>query len=95
MKIYTYYEDVGFEKQSDLISQWKKSWKNYGFTPVVLERKDAEKSKFFAEYLEFIQRVHVASVGCELKDSPEDRYWIAAQLEILAFHTVHNMLCLN
>jgi precorrin-6B methylase 2 len=91
VKIYTYYEDVGFEKQSDLISQWKKSWKNYGFTPVVLERKDAEKSKFFAEYLEFIQRVHVASVGCELKDSPEDRYWIAAQLEILAFHTVQDL----
>ena len=89
MNIYTYYEDVSFNKQKDLIDIWKQSWQNYGFTPVVLGRSDAEKSHFFNDYLDFVRRVHREVSGHNLDDSvPESKYWLAAHLEIPAFHTI-------
>ena len=84
MKIYTYYEDVGFHSQLELIELWKQSWSNNGFEPIVLTREDAKRSELYQEYYDFVQRVHEKSVGIELNDNS---YWMAAQLEIVAWHT--------
>lgn len=85
MKIYTYYEDIGFKKQPELIEQWSISWQNNGFDTEVLTREDAKKSSFFNEYYDFVQEIHVAVKGEEL---PDDSYWLASQLEIVAWHTI-------
>ena len=85
MKIYTYYENIGFNKQNELIDLWKKSWKLNGFDPVILSREDAMKSDVYTEYYDFVQRVHVKAVGKELNDTT---YCLAAQLEIAAFTTI-------
>ena len=85
MKIYTYYEDVGFKKQLELIEVWKQSWKKQGFDPIVLNREDAKKSFLYQQYYDFVQRVHEKSVGIELNDNS---YWLASQLEIVAWHTI-------
>lgn len=85
MKIYTYYEDVGFKLQNELIDIWKRSWENNGFEAIFLSRNDAKKSPLFNEYYDFIQRVHDKSVN---KILPENGYWLAAQLEIVSFHTI-------
>ena len=85
MKIYTYYEDVGFKQQPELIELWKESWKRQGFDPIVLNREDAKKSPLYQKYYDFVQRVHKKSFGIELEDNS---YWLAAQLEIVAWHTI-------
>lgn len=85
MNIYTYYEDVKFNKQTELLALWERSWKKNGFNPIVLGRKDAKKSFLYDEYYEFVQRVHKKISGKELLDGG---YWLAAQLEIAAFTTI-------
>tara|TARA_B100001778_G_scaffold328692_1_gene328509 strand:- start:4524 stop:5276 length:753 start_codon:yes stop_codon:yes gene_type:complete len=85
MKIYTYHEDVEFKKQLELIKLWKESWSRQGFDPIVLDRNDAKQSPLYQQYYDFVQNVHKKSVGIELKDNS---YWMAAQLEIVAWHTI-------
>lgn len=85
MNIYTYYEDVDFRNQLELIELWKQSWLNNGFEPIVLTREDAKRSELYQEYYEFIQRIHKNISGNIL---PENNYWLAAQLEIVAFTTI-------
>lgn len=85
MNIYTYYENINFSLQNELLEIWGKSWEKYGFNPIILSREDAQKSDLFNQYYDFVQRVHEYSVGSIL---PETEYWLAAQLEIVAFHTV-------
>ena len=85
MKIYTYYENVNFELQNALLELWTISWKRHGFDPIILSREDAKKSPLYNEYYDFVQSVHELSVGKQL---PEGGYWLAAQLEIVAFHTI-------
>lgn len=85
MKIYTYYENINFKLQNELLDIWQKSWRQHGFEPILLSRDDAKKSCFFQEYYDFVQRVHEKSVH---KILPENGYWLAAQLEIVSFHTI-------
>lgn len=85
MKIYTYYEDVEFNYQTELIDIWRKSWSRQGFVPVVLTRVDAQKSPLYEEYYSFIQRIHK---NVSNKILPENSYCLAAQLEIAAFTTI-------
>ena len=80
MKIYTYYEDVGFRSQLELIELWKQSWSNNGFEPIVLSREDAKRSELYQEYYDFVQKIHKNISG---KVLPENSYWLAAQLEML------------
>ena len=84
-KIYTYYEDVNFNLQNDLLEIWEKSWRKYGFDTIILSRKDAQQSVLYQKYYDFVQRIHEQACGKQLKDKS---YWIAAQLEIVAFHTI-------
>ena len=85
MKIYTYYEDISFNLQNELLDIWGKSWRRYNFEPVLLSRDDAKKSCLFQEYYDFIQRIHEQVCGKQLQDKS---YCMAAQLEIVAFHTI-------
>lgn len=83
--IYTYYENVDFNLQNELLEIWGKSWEKYGFNTIILSREDARRSDLFQKYYDFIQRIHEQSVGKLLQDKS---YWMAAQLEIVAFHTI-------
>ena len=51
MKIYTYYQDVGFNNSAelDLIKIWKQSWSNQGYEPVVLTQSNVENHYFYNE----------------------------------------------
>jgi hypothetical protein len=85
MKIYTYYENVNFNKQLELIDVWKESWRMAGFEPVVLNRGDAKKCPLYQEYYDFVQEIHMEVSNRRI---PENDYWLAAQLEIAAFTTI-------
>ena len=47
MKIYTYYQDINFKKQNELIDLWKLSWSRQGYEPIVLNLQDAKKHPYF------------------------------------------------
>ena len=70
MKIYTYYEDVGFNYQTELIEVWRKSWSKQGFIPVVLNRIDAQKSPLYEKYYGFIQRIHKKQIRIKENTNP-------------------------
>lgn len=47
MKIYTYYQDIDFSAQQELIDLWKLSWSRQGYEPIVLNLEDAKKHPYF------------------------------------------------
>ena len=47
MKIYTYYQDIDFSAQQELIELWKLSWSRHGYEPIVLNLQDAKKHSYF------------------------------------------------
>ena len=85
MKIYTYYENIGKEKQDELIELWKISWSRQGFEPVVLDRSNAKKCKFYDEYYDFVVDIHKKACNFDIQDLS---YSMSAQLEIPAFATI-------
>jgi hypothetical protein len=58
MKIFTYYKNINFECQDELINLWKKSWKKQGFTSNVLTEIDAKKSDYYNEFIKKIKELH-------------------------------------
>jgi hypothetical protein len=82
MKIYTYYEDINFNKQDELLELWKLSWSQQGFDPIVLTLEDALNAKMHDEYIDLVIRVH-KKIGSKIGG-----YWMAAQREIVAFTTI-------
>jgi hypothetical protein len=92
-KIYTYYEnlnDPDQEMHESLLGVWEESWKKQGFDPIILSIDDAKKSSLFNQYMDLVQEVHIeVRGGAGLKQkNPVHRYWLAAQREIAAFHTI-------
>lgn len=85
IKIYTYYENIGKEKQDELIELWKISWSRQGFEPVVLDRSNAKKCKFYDEYYDFVVDIHKKACNFDIQDLS---YSMSAQLEIPAFATI-------
>lgn len=51
MNIYAFYDPIGVQSQeyTDLISIWEKSWKYYGWNPIILTLKDAQKHERYDE----------------------------------------------
>ena len=80
MNVYTYYENINFSKQENLIEVWKKSWEDKGFKATVLTRKDAESHSFFDKFCEKLKQLHLDIVGKELQD-----YGLSCYLRWLAY----------
>jgi hypothetical protein len=82
MKIYTYYENINFKNQDELVSLWQKSWKDKGFETIILSEKDAQKSNFYEEFVEKISKLHEDIAG-----KPLSRYGLSCWLRWLAYST--------
>jgi len=82
MKIYTYYENINFQNQDELVTLWKNSWKDHGFEPIILTREDAEKADFYQEYTSELNRLHQ-----EIAGSPLKKYGLSCWLRWLAYST--------
>lgn len=66
MKIYTYYEDFGFNNQLELIELWKQSWSKNGYDPVVLGEKDVETHGLYNNFCTVIKNIHKSIIGEEI-----------------------------
>lgn len=80
MKIYTYFEEINFHEQEQLIDLWIESWRNQGFDPVVLSRIDAEKHDFYQEFITRIENIHN-----EILNKPIGSYGMSCYLRWLAY----------
>lgn len=81
-KIYTYYENINFKQQDQLVELWKKSWSSNWFEPVILSVDDAKKSPFYEEFLEKIKHLVL-----QVTDKPLSPYGLSCYLRWLAYST--------
>ena len=49
MNIYTYYHDIKFNSQQELLYLWSESWKIKGFKPHILSEEDAKQHRYYKE----------------------------------------------
>lgn len=68
MKIYTYYEDINFNKQNELIDLWKISWSRQGYEPIVLNLEDAKKHSYFETLNTEMRRIFREITNKEISD---------------------------
>ena len=66
MKIYTYYENIKFDEQDELINLWKKSWRDQGFEPIVLTEKDAQSVSYYETFVDEISKINKKISGVEI-----------------------------
>lgn len=82
MKVYTYYENINFKHQDELITLWENSWRARGFEPIILTKRDAEKADFYKEFVAEITMLHQ-----EIAGKPLSKYGLSCWLRWLAYST--------
>jgi hypothetical protein len=68
MKIYTYYQDINFNEQNELIDLWKISWSRQGYKPIVLNLEDAKKHPYFEVLNTEMRRIFNEITGRVISD---------------------------
>jgi len=58
MKIYTYYENINFDHQDEIISLWKHSWEQQGFEAIVLTLENAKKNSYYENFLTNLKYIY-------------------------------------
>jgi hypothetical protein len=82
MKVYTYFEEIRFQNQSELLKLWEESWHKQGFSPVILSRLDASKS---ADYQNFDSELR--AITLKITNKSITKYETACFMRWLAFST--------
>jgi len=79
MKIYTYYAQISFKNQNELIDLWKRSWSQQGFEPIVLNLTHAKSHPFFNEYDQRLRKAYSYIMGKEISEYGMSCYyrWLA------------------
>lgn len=79
MKIYTYFDDIEFKNQEELIDLWKHSWKKQGFDAQALSLDNAKAHPYFDEYNQRLRKVHEQIMDKEISDYGMSCYyrWLA------------------
>lgn len=80
MKIYTYYDNLDFSHQNELLRLWIHSWQTQGFDPVVLSRTDAEKHAYYEAFVANLYLIHRNITNQELTS-----YGLSCYLRWLAY----------
>jgi len=79
MKIFTFYENIQFRNQDQILQLWKKSWKQRGFETTILTVKDAKKSSYYEEFVTNIKQTYIDITGHEISSYGLSCYvrWLA------------------
>ena len=85
MKICTYYQDINFNKQNELIDLWKISWSNHGYEPIVLNLEDAKRHPYFDTLNSEMRRIFKEITGRAISD-----YGMSCWFRWLAYATQPN-----
>lgn len=68
MKIYTYYQNIHYSNQPELIDLWKISWSRQGYEPIVLNLEDAKKHPYFETLNTEMRRIFKEITNKEIGD---------------------------
>ena len=68
MKIYTYYQNINYSKQNELIDLWKISWSRQGYEPIVLNLQDAKRHPYFDTLNTEMRRIFKEITNKEIGD---------------------------
>jgi hypothetical protein len=82
MKIFTYYENINFKNQDEMLQLWKKSWEQQGFEAIILTLEDAKKSSYYEEFVSKIKQVHLDIADHEIRS-----YGLSCYVRWLAYST--------
>lgn len=82
MKIFTFYENIKFQNQDEILHFWKKSWKQRGFETTILTVKDAKKSSYYEEFVTNIKQTYIDITGREISS-----YGLSCYVRWLAYST--------
>lgn len=82
MKIYTYYNDIGFNRQKEILALWCESWKNKGFDPIILSSSDAESHEYYNEFNDKFLQIYK-----NIKHDEPSKYILACYHRWLAYAT--------
>ena len=85
MKICTYYEDIGFKKQQELIRLWYFSWASAGFEPVLLSLDDAKTHPLFDEFNKAMSELCENIQSKNKKHKTNDQYVLSCHRRWLAY----------
>jgi len=85
MNIFTYYDDIGFDNQNRILDLWKKNWSSFGFNPVVLSNRDAQKHQYFKEFCQEIRSIYK-----RIKGENISKYDFCCHLRWLAYAAQKN-----
>ena len=85
MKIYTYYENINFQKQDKLLQAWKLSWERMGFEAIILGLDDAKKHPKYDDFCKKMKSIFKKVTGHELKP-----YGLSCFARWLAYATVED-----
>lgn len=85
MKIYTYYQDINFSAQRELIDLWKISWEVHGYQPIVLNLEDAKKHPYYDTL-----RTKIKEFAIKLGNYKINNYGMSCWLRWLAYSTQPN-----
>jgi hypothetical protein len=69
MKIYTYFEEINYIRQKEILKCWEKTWKNHGFETFILSRSDAEKHPLFITLCSKLDEKNLLFFGKKFSDT--------------------------
>lgn len=58
-KIYTYYDDLRWAFQKDLLDIWTDNWKSMGFEPLIVRKEDAMSHDLYKYFDESLKKIHL------------------------------------
>lgn len=85
MKIYTYYHDINFTNQQEMLSLWKNTWEYNGFEPIILSENDAKNHPYFNTFCQELKEIYI-----QLKDEIPTEYVMCCHFRWLAYATQKN-----
>ena len=88
MKIYTYYEDINFKSQNQLIDLWKLSWLKQGFQPIVLNINHAKNHPYFEQLDTEMRKIYHTITGRQISN-----YGMSCWFRWLAYATQNEEKC--
>lgn len=69
MKVYTFYESIGFENQTSILKSWEKSWRKNGFETHVLGLSDALSHPLYNLLLEKLDEKNSFYIGAKFSNN--------------------------
>ena len=83
MKVYSYFANINFKNQKELIDLWRSSWSSRGFEPILLTEEDAKKHLYYTDYIKELKQIHIDVLDEEITD-----YGMSCYLRWMAYATI-------